>query len=90
MHPCDIPALVRELKSETSSYINQNKLSQFKFQWQGSYGLFTYSISHRSAVIRYIENQQKHHKRTFKEEYLEFLQKFEIEYDKRYLFDFFE
>ena len=91
MHPCDIPALIRELKSETSSFINQNKLSRFRFQWQGGYGLFTYSMSHRSAVIKYIENQQNHHKkRTFREEYLKFLQKFEIEYDQKYLFDFFE
>ena len=91
MHPCDIPALVRDLKSDTSTFINQNKLSRFQFHWQEGYGLFSYSMSHRPDVIKYIENQQEHHKKTtFKQEYLKILKKFNIEYNTDYLFDFFE
>ena len=91
MHPCDIPSLVRDLKSDSSTFINEKKLSQFKFQWQEGYGLFSYTMSHRSRVIQYIDNQQQHHKkRRFKEEYLDFLKKFEIEYNEKYLFDFFD
>ncbi len=91
MYPCDIPALIRDLKSDTSLYINEKRLSKNKFQWQEGYGLFSYSMSHRPNVIRYIENQQEHHKkRTFREEYLDFLEKFQVEYNPKYLFDFFE
>ncbi len=90
MHPCDLPALVRDIKSDTSLFINEKKLSKYKFNWQKGYGAFSYSMSHRSNVIQYIENQQEHHKKTtFKEEYFDFLRKFEIEYNKKYLFDFF-
>jgi len=86
-----IPDLVRDIKSDTSLFINQNKLSKFRFQWQEGYGVFSYSLSHRSQVITYIDSQQKHHRKiTFKEEYLDFLKKFEVEYNEQYLFDFFE
>ncbi len=91
MHPCDIPVLVRDVKSSTSSFINQNGFLKSKFHWQEGYGLFTYSMSHRSRVINYIDNQQEHHgKRTFREEYLLMLRAHEIEFDERYLFDFFD
>jgi len=90
MHPCDIPALVRDLKSDSSTFINENKLSKNKFHWQEGYGLFSYSMSHRTSVIKYIENQQEHHKKkSFKEEYLHILKKFGIEFKDEYLFDFF-
>jgi hypothetical protein len=60
-----------------------------KFEWQQGYGAFTYAKSQIEAVYNYIKNQEEHHKkRGFKEEYLDFLEKFEIEYDERYLFDF--
>ena len=62
-HPSDMPALVRDIKSDTSTFINQNKLSKIRFQWQEGYGLFSYSMSHRSSVINYIDNQQKHHEK---------------------------
>jgi len=88
---CNLSDLVREIKSESSRFINENKLSKFKFNWQDGFGSFSYSRSHRDIVIKYILNQEKHHKkRTFREEYLDFLKKFEIEYDEKYLFDFFE
>jgi putative transposase len=91
MHPCDIPALVRDIKSDSSGFINEKKLSKHKFYWQEGYGLFSYTLSHRPDVIQYINNQQSHHKKkTFKEEYLNILKKLEIEYNDNYLFDFFE
>ncbi len=91
MHPCDIPALVRDIKSDSSRFINENKLSRFKFHWQEGYGLFSYSMSHRSNVIEYIDKQQEHHRKvTFKEEYLDFLNKFEVKYNPKYIFDFLE
>ncbi len=83
--------LVREIKSESSRFINENKLSRFKFFWQEGYGAFSYSRSQRENVINYILNQKVHHKKkTFKEEYIEFLKKFEVEFNKDFLFDFFD
>lgn len=88
---CCLSDLVREIKSESSRFINEKKYSKFKFYWQEGFGSFSYSRSQRDNVIKYILNQEIHHrKRTFKEEYLDFLSKFEIEYDMNYLFDFFE
>jgi len=87
---CNLSNLVRDLKSDTSTYINKNRLSRFKFNWQEGYGVFSYNKSHRSRVINYIDNQQFHHKkRSFKEEYLDILKKLEIEFEEKYVFDFF-
>jgi len=62
-----------------------------KFQWQEGYGAFSYSRSQRNDVINYIMKQEDHHiKKTFKEEYLELLKKFEIEFNDEYLFEFYE
>jgi len=81
---------VWELKRSSSLFINNKKWFQSKFQWQEGYGSFSYSKSQIDNVYKYIENQEQHHKRvTFKEEYIDFLEKFEIEYDSKYLFDFF-
>ncbi|MGD0712156.1 MAG: IS200/IS605 family transposase [Bacteroidales bacterium] len=88
---CCLSDLVREIKSESSRFINENKYSKFKFYWQEGFGSFSYSRSQRDNVINYIMNQEiHHHKKTFKEEYLEFLKEFEIDFDRAYLFDFFE
>ena len=88
---CYIPDLLRDIKSDSSLFINQNKLSRKKFQWQEGYGAFSYSKSHRDRVIKYIINQEEHHrKKTFREEYLRLLEKMEVEYDTRYLFEFFQ
>ena len=87
---CCLSDLVREIKSESSRYINENKLTKFRFYWQEGFGAFSYSRSQRDTVIHYIENQEKHHKKkTFRDEYLEFLNKFEIEFKNEYLFEFF-
>jgi putative transposase len=82
---------VRYLKSDTSTFINQKKLSKTTFHWQEGYGLFSYSMSHRTNVIKYIKNQQEHHRtKSFREEYLEFLRKFQVDYKPEYLFNFFD
>lgn len=83
-----ISDLVRDIKAGSSKFINDKKLIKGKFSWQEGFGVFSYSRSHIDTVIKYIQNQEKHHnKKSFKEEYLEFLKKFEIEYDEKYLFE---
>ncbi|MEX2594486.1 MAG: IS200/IS605 family transposase [Anditalea sp.] len=80
--------LVRDVKNNTSNFINEQKFLRGKFSWQDGYGTFSYSHSQIEQVYQYILNQEEHHrKKTFKEEYLEFLQTFEIKYDEKYLFD---
>jgi len=82
---------VHDIKRSTSLFINNEKLCIEKFAWQDGYGAFTYSRSQVENVYKYIQNQEQHHKKvTFREEYIDFLKKFEIEYDERFLFDFFE
>ncbi len=86
-----ISDLVRDIKRSSSLYINENKLVGSRFQWQEGYGVFSYSRSHLKRIYHYIENQKIHHqKRSFKDEYIESLRKFEIPYDNRYLFEFFD
>jgi putative transposase len=83
--------LVRDVKSDSSLFINQNKFIKTKFHWQEGFGAFSYSHSQRDMVINYIKNQQEHHrKKTFKEEYVEFLKRFNVEYDEKFLFEFFD
>ena len=85
---CYLPDLVRDIKSVSSGFIKDKKKILRNFSWQEGYGAFSYSHSQLTNVIKYINNQEKHHKkRAFKEEYIELLQKFEIDYDERYLFD---
>jgi putative transposase len=82
---------VHDLKRNCSLLINNEKLCLGKFAWQEGYGGFTYSRSQINEVYKYIEKQEIHHKKkTFREEYIEFLVKFEIEYDQRFLFEFFD
>ena len=79
--------LVRDIKNNTSNFINTQKFVNGKFSWQEGFGSFSYAHSQIEQVYQYILNQEEHHrKKTFKEEYLEFLKKFEIEYDEKYLF----
>lgn len=85
---CSLSDLVREIKKSSSLFINQNKLCVTKFNWQEGYGAFSHSQSHISRVYAYVLNQKEHHKKiTFKTEYLDFLKKYEIEYNEKYLFD---
>lgn len=83
-----ISELVRDVKNNSSNFINEKKLVNGKFSWQEGYGAFSYSHSHIQNVYDYILNQEEHHrKKTFKEEYLDFLRKFEVEHNEKYLFE---
>lgn len=83
-----ISDLVRDIKNNSSKFINQQNWLSCKFQWQGGYGAFSYSHTHVGRVYQYILNQEAHHRRkTFREEYLEFLEKFEVPFDRQYLFE---
>ena len=83
-----ISDLVRNVKNNASNFINENHFVKGKFAWQEGYGVFSYSRSQIGRVYDYILNQELHHrKRTFREEYMDFLKKFEIEYNEKYLFD---
>ena len=80
--------LIRDVKNNTSNLINDKKWVMGKFSWQAGYGAFSYAHSQIEAVYNYILNQEKHHqKRTFREEYIEFLEKFNISYQERFLFE---
>ena len=82
-----ISDLMQDVKGNSSKWINEKKLVKGKFEWQEGYGAFSYGKSQMKDVILYIENQEQHHKKkTFREEYLDFLIKFEIEYDEQYIF----
>jgi hypothetical protein len=86
-----ISDLMRMLKASSSKWINDNKLVLGKFQWQEGYGAFSYSRSQRDTVINYIINQEEHHRsKTFREEYMELLKKFEIDFKNEYVFEFYE
>ncbi|HSI70434.1 MAG TPA: IS200/IS605 family transposase [Gillisia sp.] len=86
-----ISDLMRMLKATSSKWINENKLIAGKFQWQEGYGAFSYSRSQRNDVIQYIMNQEKHHRnKTFREEYFELLEKFEINFKEEYVFEFYD
>jgi REP element-mobilizing transposase RayT len=83
-----IADLVRDIKSNSTNFINEKKFAKGKFAWQEGYGAFSYSHSQIQDVYNYILNQEAHHaKNTFKEEYMDLLRKFEIEYEEKYLFD---
>lgn len=85
---CCISDLVREIKKSSTELINEKKLSKYKFQWQEGYGAFSYSHSHLDNVIKYIANQKEHHKnKSFKDEYIDFLNQFEIDHKPEYLFE---
>lgn len=85
---CNLSDLVREIKSNSSKWINTKKFVLGKFQWQNGFGAFSCSQSQLDTVIAYINNQEQHHaKRSFKDEYLELLQKYQVEYDEKYMFD---
>jgi putative transposase len=80
--------LVRDIKNNSSTFINKKKWIPGKFKWQRGFGAFSYSHSQIDKVIKYIQNQEQHHAhKSFREEYLEFLKKFSIEYDEKYVFD---
>jgi len=85
---CCLSDLVREIKKASNEFVRERKFTSYKFQWQEGFGAFSYSHSSLDNVIRYIQNQKEHHrKKTFKEEYKEFLESFQIEFKDEYLFE---
>lgn len=83
-----ISDLVRDIKKDSSKFINSKNWIRDQFNWQKGFGAFSYGHSQIDDVYQYIQNQEEHHKtQTFKDEYLYFLQKFKIEYDEQYVFD---
>ena len=83
--------LVKDIESESSGFINEKKWVRGRFNWQEGYGAFSYSHSHLDAVIRYIRNQEKHHSaKSFRDEYMTLLRKFDIAFDEKYIFEFIE
>jgi len=83
--------LVREIKADSTNFINKQKWVHGKFSWQEGYGAFSYGHSQLDTIIRYIQNQERHHRRSsFKNEYLTLLRKFDIAFEKKYVFEFVE
>lgn len=82
-----ISDMIRNVKKDSSEWINKEGFCRAKFNWQDGYGAFSYSRSQVNQVVQYIHNQQEHHRKiTFMDEYRKMLKDFEIEYDERYLF----
>ena len=82
-----ISDLIRIVKSDSSEWINKERLTRSKFQWQQGYGAFSHSRSQVDKVVHYIATQQEHHrKKTFLDEYQQILKDFNIEFDERYIF----
>ncbi len=80
--------LVRDIKANSSKFINQQQWLAGKFEWQEGFGAFSYSRSQLGNVVRYIDNQEEHHrKKTFKEEYLEFLKLYDVDFQPAFVFD---
>ena len=85
---CKMSDLVRDIKANSSRWINENMLVQGKFEWQRGFGAFSVCPANLNIIIAYIRNQEEHHKQTtFREEYLEFLETYKIEYAPKYLFE---
>ena len=79
--------LVRDIKAGSSKFIKEKRWVAGRFSWQEGFGAFSYSRSQLGTVIRYIENQQQHHaKKSFREEYVELLERFGVDYDAKYIF----
>jgi len=92
LHPTiSVSEITGDIKASSSKWINENKFVLGKFNWQEGYGAFTYSKSQIDKVAKYILKQPEHHKKhSFKAEYLSILQKLEIEYDDKYIFQWIE
>ena len=85
-----ISDLVGSIKSNSSSFIKDKHFAE-NFAWQEGFGAFSYSKSQSQNVVNYIMNQPQHHKKkAFRQEYIEFLEKFEISYEDKYLFEFYD
>jgi len=92
MHPSVSPSkLMEQVKSGSSKWLNEKKYISGKFSWQKGFGAFTYSKSHIDKVVKYVLNQAEHHKKqSFREEYLLLLDKFDVDYNEKYVFEWYE
>ena len=85
---CCLSDLIREIKKSSHAFIKEKRFIRYNFQWQEGFGAFSYSHSALDKVVQYIQSQKEHHrKKTFREEYMDFLKKFGIEFKEVYLFD---
>jgi putative transposase len=85
---CRISDLVREIKKSSNAFIKEKHFTRFPFRWQEGYGAFSYADSQLDIVVKYILNQKEHHRKiTFQEEYLKFLEKYTVDFDPQYLFE---
>ena len=83
-----ISNLVRDIKANSTKFINQKQWVMGRFEWQAGFGAFSYGRSQLEDIVKYIKNQEKHHSRkTFREEYLEILKRFNVPYNEKYVFD---
>jgi REP element-mobilizing transposase RayT len=81
-----IPDLLQDIKANSSKWINEKKFVRGKFNWQAGYGAFSFSHSQIDNVVRYIMNQEQHHKKkTFREEYIQLLRKYDVPFDEKYI-----
>ena len=86
-----ISDLIRDVKSDSTEFVNKKRFVRGRFSWQEGFGAFSYSRSDLDAVAKYVLDQEKHHKkRSFKDEYVTMLDRFEVEYEDRYLFNWIE
>lgn len=86
--PVSISELMKTVKGKSSKFINDKNLTAKRFEWQEGYGVFSYSLSHIDRVFKYIKNQEEHHKKqTFKTEYKRMLDRYQVPYDERCLFE---
>ena len=84
----NLSELVRDIKANSSKFINEKKWIISKFEWQQGFGAFTLGYSQLDAIVNYIKAQEEHHKtKTFKEEYIDFLKRYNIDYKSEYLFE---
>ncbi len=92
LHPTQsLSSLANEMKSNSSRWLNESKRLNFNFKWQDGYGAFSYHKSLLDTIVKYVRNQKEHHKnKSFREEYLELLKEFDIDFDDRYLFTWVE
>jgi putative transposase len=88
MPDCALSSLVRDIKANSSKWIKLSGFIKGKFEWQKGYGVFTVGQSRVEKVVNYIINQEHHHlKKTFRDEYIAFLEAYNIEYNMQYIFD---
>jgi putative transposase len=82
-----ISDLMKLVKGDSSEFINKEGFTRRKFYWQEGYGAFSNSRTQIDGVVRYILNQKEHHaKKTFREEYMDILKDYAVEYDEKYIF----